>query len=175
MPAKPTIIVFDDEWLEPRDAAGASDTTTSPSRRYEVFVEILGDFAELRGVNYFTNESLARGETGVLISANEIAHTKPRLAVLDLAISTAPGDWRSGIRLLRTLRESSALRDIPVIVASDFAGDWRARRQLSRLGLGEDDLFVWSDLEADRGETRARFRQRVLQLFGLNRSTAEKV
>jgi CheY-like chemotaxis protein len=61
-----------------------------------------------------------------------ISEFNPDLIILDLLLSV---DIQSGFRVLRYLKESKSLKDIPVVVCSKFVGDEGSKKENKKTAL----------------------------------------
>jgi CheY-like chemotaxis protein len=149
---QPTVVVFDDE----------------KSERLPEIKKLLGDGAHIKWFDYFSSESIGRGETAVFVWPEQLAKTRIDLLIIDLAVvrKTDPED---GIRVLRRLRQSLPDREIPAFVISDSEKlyDPKVRRQLKILGVPEGHIFFWpAVVKENELSERERFREEASKILG---------
>jgi len=145
MNKKPLILVFDDAW----------------ATRRSVLEPLISDQAEVRDVSFFTQESLEKGEAGVFLPPGLIVEAKPSAIIVDLAIvPSLEGAWDQGIRLLRILSDQSELREVPILVVSDYAKNPQAKALLEKASINLKGLFEWSDLQ-ELDTEKLRFKKTI--------------
>ncbi len=155
MVEKPRIVVFDDE----------------AKYRIEVIERLLRGKIDIIRIDYFTRESLKKGETGVAVDPSRVLKLDPAAIVVDLVLFPTEKDWTRGLELLRVLyggddvnkrtMMASLTKEVLIVSSQLEESNWGYKRNIKSLqecfGL-KVRRFFWNDLvESYNNEAKEGF------------------